>query len=445
MSEINIRGFAGSNNVKTGEQFFVGPGIVEPRIVLNSDVDLTGRITARKGKTLHVVLAGAHSLWAGHSCMLCVAGGSLYRIHQGAAANVGTVSGPVYPLSYAEVDDLVYMSNPYWQGGVFDPSSNTLSAWGVSRPPGPMLLAGDGGLPAGTYYVTMTNVTGSELSGNGPIVSITLSSTGGIQVLNRPVGALVWITDSNEHVFYLVGAVDTISSIPTQEPLPSFMCAPPPGLDNLCYAFGRIWGSVDQDVYYSQPYRPGLFKLQANKYSFDATATLIARVPTGIFVGMNERTIFLKGTDPSNMEQMDAGAGSIKGTLAYCNNLPDLSSVLGTAEKGFTDIPVWLTTEGIVAGNQDGRLFNLTKNKLKMGIPSRGASLYRNREGIFQFLTSFRQGNTSSGIGFADTETSQIFEDGQVDTSNKNFDGAANRVGFADTAICQVYRGGVEI
>ena len=442
MSEININGFSGANNAN--ERFMSKPGIAEPRVILNSDVALDGKLSARKGQSLFITLAGAHSLWACPSCMLCAANGVLYRNVQGVAVSVGTVTGPKWPLSYIEIDGKIYISNKYWQG-VFDPTTNTVTGWGVSLPPGPMLLSGDGNLPAGTYRVTMTNVSGTELSGSGPITSITLSSAGGIQILNRPAGALVWVTDSDEGIFYLVGATNKVVDIPTVEPLPSFLCVPPPYLENLCYAFGRVWGSSGADVYYSDPFKPGLFKLASNKFSFDSDVTLIAKVSTGLFVGMSGRTVFLAGTIPSQMVQSDAGAGSIKGTLAYSNNLPDLGSTLGTPEKGFVDVPMWMTTEGIVAGNQSGKLYNLTKNKIKMPIPAQGSSLYRNHDGIFQFLTSFKAGTSGSGAGSVDEDTYNVFKNGRIDTHNKNLNGNSSRAAFTDSATCTVTRGGVLI
>lgn len=442
MAEINVNGFDGANNVN--ESFYVKAGIASPKVILNADVDLSGRLVERKGKTLFVTLANAHSLWACPLCMLCVADGTLYRIAQGLATSVGTVTGPKYPLSYVEADDKVYFSNPYAQG-IFDPATGISSTWGIAPPSGPMLLSGSGNLAPGTYRVTMTNVTSGELSGNGPISTITLAAEGGIQVLNRPSGALVWATDSDEGIFYLVGATSQIVDIPTVEPLPSFMCSPPPFLENLCYAFGRMWGSSGSSVYYSEPFKLGWFKLAGNKFPFDSNITLIAKVSTGLFVGMQEQTVFLAGTEPDKMQLSDAGAGSIKGTLAYCNNLPDLGSVLGTPEKGFVDVPVWTTSEGIVAGNQSGKLYNLTKNKIKMGIPSSGASLYRNTEGVFQFLTSFKSGATGSGAGFIDTDTYNVFKNGRVDVHNKTFNGDSSRVAFSDSATCTVMRDGVLI
>jgi hypothetical protein len=131
--------------------------------------------------------------------------------------------------------------------------------------------------------------------------------------------------------------------------------------------------------------------------------------------------------------------------LAYCNNLPDLGSTLGTPEKGFVDVPVWLTAEGIVAGNQSGKLYNLTKNKIKTSIPARGASLYRNLEGVFQFLTSFKAGTTGSGSGFKDAETYRTFLNGMIDVYNKTIDGTSSRAAFTDDATCTVTRAGVLI
>lgn len=444
MAEINVKGFSGANNVKETDRFFVRPGIAEPRVILNADVDIVGHINKRLGKTLHITLSGAHSLWAGNNCMMCAANNSLYRIAQGVATSVGSITGPYCPLNYIDVDDEVYISNPYWQG-VFNPSTNSLSSWGIEIPPGPMLLLGNGNLPAGTYHVCMTNVSGTEISGNSPISSITLTSMGGIQVLNRPAGALVWVTEANEPIFYLVGALDSIVNVSTVEPLPSFLCSPPPYLDNLCYAFGRIWGSRESSVYYSEPFKPGWFKLATNRFDYDSTITMIAKVPTGLFVGMNNDTKFMAGTDPSQMVQTDVGQGAVKGTLTYRNNLPDLSSVLGTAEKVIDSVPIWVSGYDVVAGNTSGKIYNLTKGRIKMSKSNSGASLCRDINGSFYFLTNFKRGVTGSGSILTDADTNQVFEDGRIDVHNKYPDDMTHRLGFSDSASCKVYRDGVEI
>jgi hypothetical protein len=346
---------------------------------------------------------------------LFVDNGTLYRFTPPTKVSIGSIADRGYSLSYAEVESKVYLSNQYCQG-IFDPATNTMSAWGTLPPPGPMLLTGSGSLAPGIYNVTMTASSSddADISGTGPITSIELSAEGGIQVINRPAGATVWCTDVNEYIFYRIGETNKISSIPTVEPCPSLMCSPPPFLSNLCYAFGRIWGSSGKTIYYSQPFKFGWFRISANRFEFESDVTVIAKVPTGLFVGMKDKTRFLAGTEPEQMQQSDAGSGSVSGTLAYVNNMPELGDVLGTPEKGYVDVPVWVTAEGIVAGNASGRLFNLTKNKLIFGLPERGASLYRNQGGVMQFLSSFKSGATGSGAGFSDSATCEIFRNGTL-------------------------------
>jgi len=438
---IYVNRYAGMNNVKTSEGFYADAEnrIVEPRLILNADVDLEGRLIKRGGTTLFISLPGAHSLWGGKTCMLCVAGGRMYRNVQGVAVDVGAVDGSTWPVSYLEAEGLVYASTPYWQG-IFNPVTNTISAWGVTPPPGPMMLSTTGGLPAGTYAVCYTNIVDGELSGNGPISMITLTAEGGIQLLNRPAGAIVWMTDTNESVFFRAGEVDTIVDLPTVEPLPSFLCSPPPYLENLTYAYGRIWGSNGPVVHYSEPFRFGWFKLTSNRFDYEDDVTLIAKVPTGMFIGLKKKTYFLSGTEPSKMAQMEAGAGAVKGTLAYCNNMPYLADIMGTQEKVINDVPVWRSEDGIVAGNAAGRLFILTKNKLNMGTPEHGASLYRDLNGVIQFLTSSRQ-----GVGSSDAETIAALKAGKVPQSEVSLMGPGSYAGFSDSVDVVQTRGGVVV
>ncbi len=443
MSELNFSGFSGANNVS--ERFYSRKGIVEPKVILNLDVNADGSLTIRAGKTLFITLPNAHSLWSGNTCMLCVAENVLYRIRNGVATSVGTIAGPRSPVSFVDAEEKVFFSNQYSQG-IFDPLNDTVSSWGIALPNGPMLLSStDGSLTPGTYHICMTNVANGELSGNGTISDIILTATGGIQILNRPSGVLVWASEADEYMFYLVGAVDTVVDIPGIEPLPSFLCSPPPYMENLCYAFGRIWGSCDKSVYYSEPFHLGWFKLSSNKYPFEDEITMIAKAPTGLFIGMKHRTRFLAGTIPEQMAVQDAGAGSVRGTLAYCNQMPELGWTLGTPEKDFTDVPVWLTTEGVVVGAPSGHLFNISKNKIKMSIPDRGASLYRNLEGVIQFLTSFKTGSIASGAGFRDADTYAAIRSGKIDIHEKSNKEMSSRAAFSDEVSCTVTRGGVEI
>lgn len=441
MADIELRNFLGMNNVNP--TFSTKEGIV-PKILLNSYPNEAGQLIKREGFELFLTLAGAHSLKAFESCMLCAAQGKLYEVSTGTAVELTTIDGPADEINgridYVLCKDKIYISNPYWKC-VLDPTDNSVSSWGITLPPGPMLTVTTGNLPAGTYNVCFTNVSGGFISGNGPIQSITLSSEMGISILNRPANALVWATDKNEPVFYRIGATDKIVSIPTIEPLPTFLCSPPLNMICLCYAFGRLWGADGQNLYCSEPYRLDLFNLNTNKFKFNSDITIIAKVPTGLFIGTEEETRFLAGTEPDKMVETSVGAGSVRGTLEYCNNLPYLADILGTSEKVFSDVPLWRTHEGIVAGNITGRLFNLTKDKLRLGKVSRGASLHHQLEGYFTYLTSAVAVNN----GNVDIETLTALKNSKLATNNisrKLFDVKA---ACSDEMECSVWRGGVQI
>jgi len=443
MAEIPINAFSGMNNLVS--QFYAKKGVASPRVILNADVTRGGQVSKRSGLTELLSLPNAHSLWACPTCMLCASNGVLYDVSTHTATSIATISGSkTEPLSYVLVENSVYISNPYWSG-VYNLTSRDIGSWGIDLPSGPVLITTDGGLPAGTYHVVFTSVSGGNLSGNGPVSSITLSDTGGIQIVGKPADTIVWATDQNGIHFNYVGDVNTIVEIPTVEPLPSFMCCPPPNMQCLAYAFGRVWGGYGNELHYSEPYQPGWFKPTSNIFTFDSKITLIAPVATGLFVGMSDSTIFLMGTEPDKMAQIDAGAGSIRGTLAYANNLPELGDVLGTPEKGFVDVPLWRTSDGIVVGNVSGKLYNLTKNKLKMGVPVMGASLYRQKDGEFQFLTSADSGNASSGAGSSDSVLTAIVKNGKLTTTNKYNPPDSSVVGVVEDVSCSHTRGGVPV
>ena len=411
-NEIKISRFTGMQNVSDEGNFFVGKETVQPRIILNSDVDAQGRISKRDGYTELVAMTKPHSLFGCSSCLLCVSQGALYQINGEVATSKGAVND-VGPMFYAEVGDLVYLSNKGWNG-VFNPSTGGLSSWGITLPSGPMLTAGSGSLPAGTYHVCLTTERDNEISGNGPISQITLSATGGISISNRSGDDIVWCTDPNGDVFYRVGKVDVIASISTVEPLPSLFCYPPPYVQYLCHAFGRMWGAIGNKVYYSEPFKWSWWKKGTSFFEFANPVTMIAKTKTGLFIGCTDRTYCLLGTKPEEMQQLDVGSGAIPGTLAYVNNIIELGDTISPPEKKHEIVPVWVSAEGIVAGNPAGRLFSLTQGKVKFSPGTNGASLYRQKNGDLQFLTSFYKGNDDSTMGLSDDATVEVIRNGAV-------------------------------
>ena len=191
---ITIKRFTGMQNIKDSEAFFVAKGVAEPRVILNADVTERGRLVKRGGFEKIIDLSNGHSEWGGATCHLVMDGTTLKRVVGETATTIENLGGLTTPMSYAEVGDLVYLGNKYYMG-IFDPETDTISDWGITLPVGPVLSSTSGTMPAGTYHVTFTQTSGDDISGNGPISEIVLSSEGGISISNRPSGAVVWCTD----------------------------------------------------------------------------------------------------------------------------------------------------------------------------------------------------------------------------------------------------------
>ena len=410
---IKLSAFTGMSNVEDAEELFVKQGVARPRIILNADVTNSGKIVKRDGQTKIINLTDGHSQWAGATCHLVMDGTTLKRITGKTATAIGSIGGMKAKTYYAEVGNLVYISNQY-TNMVFDSSDNSLSAWGLAVPNGPVLTAGSGGLEAGSYHVCTTKYSGSDLSGSSPISNIVLSATGGIAITNRQSDEIVWCTDVNGDLFYRVGAVDNIVAIPSVEPLPTLFVTQPPFMENICHAFGRIWGSRGNIVYYSDAFHLDWFRPSFNMMEFATTVTMIARMKTGLFVGCEDRTYCMLGTEPSQMQQLDVGSGAVPGTLAYCSNIIELGDTISPPEKKHVSVPVWVSQEGIVIGNAVGRIFSLTQGKVKFAPGNEGASLYRQRNGEFQFLTSFFKGSSASIMGASDEATCEVIRNGKV-------------------------------
>lgn len=412
---ITLDNFTGMSNIKTSEGLSVGRSKkVQPRVILNADCTSLGRLIKRDGSTKIIDLSGAHSLWSGSNSVLCGAGNKLYRIIQGQAIEICSISGPDAELSYTEVNEKVYISNLHWNN-IFDPFDNSVEEWGLSLPEQPVVSFTAGNLPVGIYQLCFTRFNNREISGNGAIAEIELTSEGGISIANRSADLLVWITDPNGNRFYLAGQLSTIvDTVSSSEPLPSFLCVPPPFMENITYAFGRIWGSIDKNLYYSEPFHPEWFRTSLNLFEFDQKITMLAQVPTGLFVGCENVTYFLAGNEPHQMKQTLAGKGAVAGTLEYCDNVPELGDILSPAEKIHVNVPVWLSQEGIVIGNISGRLFNLTQQKVKFKPGAKGAAVHRMKNGEFQYLTSFKKGSIGSGADMTDSITAEVIRNGKV-------------------------------
>ena len=419
---VTAYGFKGMNNLpEAAAKLLDRERQITPQIVLNADVTDGGVLQVRGGYKLTKSLTNCHSLAGeerGLSAMLCVADGvehpiSLWRVEGQSAVELCEVTGPRAQVSYEEINNVIYASNPYWKG-TYDLLAGTVSTWGIPLPLAPDIALVAGDLPPGNYSLCYTNVVGNRLGGNGPLVKIRWEGgQQGIQLKNLPAGALCWITHPNGEKLFLAPVSGGVVSgqSPWMKPLPSFMVQPPPGFTHFVYAFGRIWGAQGKKLLYSDPSQYEWFR-PANFLPFLEDVVLVAPVTGGLFVSSLTNTWFSEGTDPAKMKSTRVGNGAIPGTLTMVQVPASVAGGAVTSELfgKFSKMPtpVWMAPTGFVVGSHGGNLTYLTENKMVIQTRTQGAGLYRIVKGIPQVILSL------FGIKEGVDDLELIFSEGQL-------------------------------
>ena len=116
---------------------------------------------------------------------------------------------------------------------------------------------------------------------------------------------------------------------------------------------GRIYISVDNILWYTEPFAYSWVDLAKNFIPFQEKLRMVKAVKDGLWVSDTEGTYFLGGTSPKEM------------SFVKVANYPVIE---GTDHKAFDisddQVVVWTSTEGICVGATGGKFTNLTRQKL---------------------------------------------------------------------------------
>ena len=413
----------GMNNILKGETYQDDRPTVVPHVILNADVGTSGQVSKREGHKLRIPLPGARSLFACPLCMLAVAKDKLYYIMGGQPHELCTVEGPdTSRFYYAEFHGKIYISSKYWSG-VFDPMHKTVAPWGVPVPSSPIVWpTPDGSLAPGRYKVCLASSVGHGLYGGASSWAVVDLREGecGIAVGGRSPGDIVFCTDPDGDTFFRIGQQDAITHISSTDPLLTLGSGPPPHLEHIQSAFGRVWGSSGNRLVYTQPLRPdlvgfdGYFEMTGCGGNAIRMVAPISMAPAaggpsvgGVYVGTADKVVFLTGTSPETMVQREVGQGIVEGSLVYCNGVPEMGD----------NVPMWVAQDGVVAGTPYGDLRNLTRERIQFKAGDVGASMFTMRKGFPQFITNFkreRPGGSHAGVGWGDNTTCEVIRKGKV-------------------------------
>lgn len=164
MKPINIRAFAGMNNV-VDRSTISEKGLASPKIILNSVINHRGQLIDKPNSALVQAFPNSQKVWAGDTWLMMVADNSLYAWDGSTFTNLGTVS--VGNLSFLEVDQEVYISGLGYSAK-FD--GTNLWKWGLEPPTQrPDISLSDGNLPHSVYSLCFTR-SGEQISVNQGLV-----------------------------------------------------------------------------------------------------------------------------------------------------------------------------------------------------------------------------------------------------------------------------------
>lgn len=304
------------------------------RNIVNADVQKNA-LRRRPGVVKQLAGTDCHSLWAG-TAKYFVDGTTLKQL-SGApsamtAATVRTGLASGRRMSYAQANDLVYMSNGvdflWLHDGVLEPHCPA----GASAVSSHLDANGD----------TITTATAFEMSTGVPRLT-TYTSAPNSSVLRDVTGAICT----------------------------TLLLQPLPAGDILAFLNGRLFSALGSVLSYSEPYLLNLYNPGRNYIVFPAPITMVEPCQNGVYVSADQ-TYWIAG-DPS--------AAELNPVLPY-------RAVRGTSGPVPNENSCyWLSERGIVVGTQTGEVKNLQESVIATGGADSGAGLFREQDGIKQIIT----------------------------------------------------------
>lgn len=393
------------------------------RASANIDVTDTGGIRRRVGYQRVVSVPGARGLWSNRHRAFYAVAQNLYSFDGQNSVLLHTGLHPHNPLAYCAIEPTVYVTD--------GASGYAISPVGVVRrwsPPEPArqpvaTALSYGGLTAGRYMVAVTHAyAGGTESGTSSSTVVDVPDGGGIQLADFPVppsdvNFRVYVSNANGTELFFYGAVPPtvltvdITSRPLGRKLTTMFKSSLPAGQHLGYFQGRLYSASGNLMYWSEPMTYGLTDLSRNYVMLSSPFTMIAGLPEGaggMFVASEHRTLFLRGNNPAQFEQIEAYPyGVVSGTLTYV-----AASMLGMEGESHS-LPVWMSRNGVFCvGMPNGKVSPVNEATFAAAVGNSGASMFRMQRGVPQVVTSMSGALEANSFAVADTASMTVTRNG---------------------------------
>jgi hypothetical protein len=355
------------------------------RFAVNADITAQGTVKRREGYTNVLAGGDCHSFWADGPDAFMVDGTTLKRITGlpgvAIATTMRTGLTPGRPVSYVRAQTSIYYSNGIEIGRL------GATERGVSTPSLAVLptatASGAGVVGALARYgvcFSYLDAAGEESAATTPTwVDAALGQS--ILITNLPAafpsGAaalVVYMTLANDSTLQRARTLTAPSTSITLAlgtalgaRCPTLQLQPMPAGDIVRQLSGRLLVVKGSVLYYSEPYRLGLFNPTRGYLLFPSDITVVETTSGGVWV-CADQTYWFKG--------LDIGAADLDAKAPY-------GGVVGSGGQVPNSNDVyWMSPRGVMRGTQEGVLSNLQEAHVAVAPSSFAANYFRENDGM---------------------------------------------------------------
>lgn len=148
--------------------------------------------------------------------------------------------------------------------------------------------------------------------------------------------------------------------------------SPAPIGSHLAYFSGRFIIAKDKDLWFSEPWAPGLYHRASGFVQFTSDIRMVRPVKGGVFVSDSTDTWFLEGTDFMEFAfKKAANFPALEGSVLH-NDTPGYDLGFESNEL----YAVWVSHSGLIGGSPDGTVVKLNDMRVKYPkVGDRGCSV----------------------------------------------------------------------
>jgi hypothetical protein len=386
--------FRGINNILPEDSLYSPEEGVFLRTATNIDIDNAFKLRRRKGRR-KIFTGVPHSLWSDVQTCLFREGTALKRLSgDWTTATLRNDLVGNLPMSFLSLDGRVYYSDTVHTGVISEGVSRT---WGMFPPPAPGVVTAPGDAPAGRYLVAATYMRddGQESGAEGPAAITLTTEAGGMTVFltasqDPGVTAIrLYISAPDGQQLYLSGVFSNVTQTavyrggPLGRELKTLFLQPAPAGQLIEYLLGKVYVASGQYVFPSKAFSYELFDFE-DFLPFDGIVTLLGAVEDGIYASDGKKTYFI---EDGKKRHDGLPHAAIPGTMVYA----DLATIGdgSISGKGL----IWASDKGIILGMKGGVTKNLTEANYVYDSASWGAGLFRQANGINQYIALLRDGD----------------------------------------------------